>query len=146
MIADTVLGIDFGTKRIGLAISRSGSSLAFPLSVIQNSSTFLVDICQIITNENITVVVIGESLNLQGQDNLIMKEIRVLQQNLNSNNPQVEVFLEPEQYSSAQAKRFQGKNTMTDASAAAVILQTWLDRQKFSQTKTFDSDSDFDSE
>ena len=42
------------------------------------------------------------------------------------------VFLEPEFMTSVAAERFQGKNDMHDASAAALILQSFLDKQNIS--------------
>jgi len=62
-------------------------------------------------------------------DNEIMKEILdfrdVLEKELN-----VDVIMYSEIYSSAQAEFFQGKTDMLDASAAAIILQSYLESKK----------------
>ena len=48
-----ILGIDYGTKRIGIAISDEGSKLAFPREIILNATDTLLEIGEIIKKENI---------------------------------------------------------------------------------------------
>jgi len=127
----TILGIDFGTKRIGLALSRPGSSMAFPERVVNNTNSALLEICKVITDEAVEVVVIGESLNLNGSDNILMSLITAFKADIETNNPDIQIYLEPEHYSSAQARRWQGKHKDLDAAAASIILQAWIDRQNF---------------
>lgn len=73
------LGIDYGSKKIGLATSDEGGSFAFPHSIVQNDKVLavaqqVVDICQ---KENIDNVVIGRSVDLDGRENRIEKDITV---------------------------------------------------------------------
>lgn len=131
------MGIDYGTKRIGIAMAESGSTLAFPKAVIANngSAKLVAKLCELITDNQVETVVIGESLNLDGRDNTIMKEINHLTKLLKSSLPQIDIYLEPEHYSSFQAERYQGKHDQVDASAAAIILQAWLDRRNYNPSQ-----------
>jgi len=69
------LGIDYGTKRIGLAISDENHSLAFPKEIILNDRNVFKHIGDILRTENISEVVVGESLDFSGQPNPISREI-----------------------------------------------------------------------
>ena len=122
------LGIDYGTKRVGLALSDEDGQLAFPKSVLSNTKDLIEDIKKICVEENISGVVIGESRDLDGTPNPLMKDIEVFMEKLKKeiNTP---LYLEPEFLTSHQAQKIQGKNSMLDASAAAIILQSFLDKE-----------------
>lgn len=121
------LGIDFGTKRVGIAISDEGGSLAFPHSVMENNKNLIEKVLDIIKKESIEKVIMGESKNFKGEDNEIMKDILKFKGEL-ENKTGREVIFEPEFLTSAEAQQIQGRNGMIDASAAAVILQSYLDK------------------
>ena len=124
-----ILGVDYGTKRIGVAMTDEGAQMAFPKLVLQNDAKVIENFKKIITDNEIKTVVLGESKNFKMVDNEIMKEILdfrdVLEKELN-----VDVVMYSEIYSSAQAEFFQGKTDMLDASAAAIILQSYLESKK----------------
>jgi putative holliday junction resolvase len=124
-----ILGVDYGTKRIGVAMTDEGAQMAFPKLVLQNDTKIIENFKKIITENEIKTVVLGESKNFKMVDNEIMKEILdfrdVLEKELN-----VDVIMYSEIYSSAQAEFFQGKTDMLDASAAAIILQSYLESKK----------------
>lgn len=123
------LGIDYGTKRVGLALSDDTLSLAFPHKTIQNTKALFDEILGIMEKEEVSRVVIGESKNLDMTDNPIMKDIKQLKILLEQEG--IEVALHPEVYSSAQVVSHMGEqNKAIDASAAAIILQNYLDLQK----------------
>lgn len=127
-----ILGIDMGTKRIGLALSNIERTFAFPLSVLEvkNISETLqsvaFQIAAIATENAAKEVVIGESKNFAGKENPIMYHVHLLKSLLEKES--LTVMLEPEFLTSEQAQRHQGKNDLLDASAACIILQSYLDR------------------
>jgi putative Holliday junction resolvase len=123
------MGIDFGTKRVGIAVSDSENKFAIPYSVIQNSKKLLDEVNTIICDNEVEVVILGESKDFKGKDNKVMEKIREFKEEI-ENKLGKKVIFEPEFLTSHQAQHIQGKTDLLDASAAAIILQSYLDRQK----------------
>ncbi|MEI6397096.1 MAG: RuvX/YqgF family protein [Candidatus Taylorbacteria bacterium] len=123
-----LLGIDYGTKRVGLAISDENRQFALPLVVISNTTELCDEIVKNAKEHEVKEIVIGESRNYKGEPNAIFLDADSLKKKLEREG--FKVYLELEFMTSQQAERFQGKNSMTDASAAALILQSYLDKQK----------------
>ncbi len=121
-----LLGIDYGEKRVGVALSDDKSLLAFPHSVIPNTRNLLRDIAEIARRSNIETIIIGESKNNKGEDNRIMDEVRPFAVELGKLG--YKVLFEPEFLTSHQAAHFLGKTDKIDASAASIILQSYIDR------------------
>lgn len=123
------LGIDFGSRRVGIAISDETNSMAFPYAVIQNNEKLIEEIGQMIIKEKITNIIIGESFDYAGTPNKIMKSIKDFASTLEQKT-KLTISFEPEFLTSIQAQHLQGKNEMHDASAATIILQSFLDKRK----------------
>ncbi len=143
------LGIDFGSKRVGLAISDKDGRLAFPYLVVTNNKNLFAEVEKIIKNEEIKEIVIGESKNFKGEPNKIMIAIEKFKKLLEEKT-RLKILLEPEFMTSVQASRsihsrrpdtknnqksgsrakFQKiKKDTLDASAASIILQSFLDKK-----------------
>jgi putative Holliday junction resolvase len=120
------LGIDYGTKRIGIATSDDGGRVAFPKKVIANDNKILEVLEDLIREEGIEKVILGESKNYRMEDNDIMSDILDLKKILET-QMEIDVELHSEVLSSVQAKKMGASDEMLDASAAAVILQSYLD-------------------
>ncbi len=123
------LGIDYGSKKVGLAATDDGGSLAFPLEVVPNDDSFVAHIEQLVEERGIEEIVIGHSIDNQGNDNEIHKATEVLITDLTLAIG-IPIHLEPEQYSTQQAAQIQGRSDLTDASAAAIILNSFIEKQK----------------
>jgi putative Holliday junction resolvase len=121
------LGIDFGSKRVGIAVSDEDGKLAFPHSVISNTGELLEKVLKILKEENIGEIVIGESKDFKNKPNKIMEKIEEFKALLEEKT-KLKVSFELEFMTSSQAQQLQGKNQMHDASAAAIILQSFLDK------------------
>lgn len=130
------LGIDYGTKRIGVAVSDDTATLAFPLTVLESSSRIVEDLSDLAKKEGANHFILGESRNYSGEPNPLLKETDVLKKLLTERG--FLVTYEPEFMSSQQASRgvvsvrLRSKNVLhkhIDSSAAAIILQTFLDRK-----------------
>ncbi len=121
------MGIDYGSKRVGVAVSDKGNAFALPHSVIQNGKDLIDKLNEIICENEVTHIIVGESKDYHGDDNKIMKSIRDFKETI-ENRLQLPVIFEQEFMTSHNAQRFQGKNDLHDASAAALILQSYLDR------------------
>ncbi len=135
------LGIDYGTKRVGLATSDGGGVMAFPLCVIPNTKTLLQDIAAICRHEGIEKIILGESHNFQNLPNPLMKEILPFKELLEKETALVVEFM-PEVLSSREAMHLQGDNDQNDASAAAIVLQSYL--QKVNPQPEFFDDEEGD--
>ena len=130
------LGVDYGSKKVGLAVSDEAGTMGFPHSIIPNTPRLVDDLCACIAKENIGVVVVGESRNLAGGENPIAKDARTFG-NLITERAGVPVFFESEVFTSAEARRMPGKEIKSrkvkqhpaiDSSAAALILTSYLSR------------------
>jgi len=121
------LGIDFGEKRVGIAISDEDGKFAFPTVVLANNKDLVKGIVDLCMQNRVEVVVMGESRNYQGQINEIMWKIQGFKKQLETIG--YKVIYEPEFMTSVQASQITGENKMLDASAAAIILQAYLNRE-----------------
>ena len=123
-----ILGIDFGTKRIGVAVSDENREFAIPFAVIANTRDLLAKIVEIAIDNKVEEIVIGESRNFKNEPNPIFQDVEKFKKQLEAHN--FVVYLELEFMTSIQAERIQGKHDKIDASAAALILQAYLDKVK----------------
>jgi putative Holliday junction resolvase len=122
-----LLGIDYGEKRIGLALSDDKGMMAFPHSVI-NAKDAVSVIEKLAKEQGVTTIVVGDSKDYKGNANPIMLLAKPFSKELADRG--FEVVFESELLSSHQASHFQGKTVMTDAAAASIILQSYIDRIK----------------
>jgi putative Holliday junction resolvase len=133
-----ILAIDFGEKRLGVAVSDPSQRLAYPLEVIERSALKqdIERLAALIDESGATKIVVGNPRTMAGREGpqaaLVKKFIRELQ--LNFNLP-IETY--DERLSSKEARaslaragirgrKVKGK---IDKVAAALFLQSYLDRQ-----------------
>lgn len=129
-----ILGIDYGAKRVGLALGDTESKIATPWSVVPNEGALalLAKLQAVITEEQVKGVVIGipRPLRSPNMENDQVREVRKFIEGLSGLG--VDVHEEDETMSSGLAARQMqemGEKGKRDDLAAAVILQTWLDRR-----------------
>jgi putative Holliday junction resolvase len=138
------LGIDYGTKRIGVAVSDDTGTLAFPLGLVASGEGALEEVLELARENGVETVVMGESRNFKGEANPLMEKIEKFKVALEAAGKKV--ILEPEYMTSAAAEHqhthshdaHTGRPTrkeavskeFLDSSAAALILQSFLDRRK----------------
>lgn len=126
------LGIDYGSKRVGLALSDEGGNMGFPHTVLPNDAELLANLAGLIEREDVGKIVMGESRTFTGEENPIAKDARAFAKKL-SNETNVEVVFEPEVLTTQEARRdMEGNRThgIVDASAAALILTSYLGRPR----------------
>ncbi len=138
------LGIDYGTKRIGVAVSDENMSLAFPKEIVPNDANTFKKIGEIIKSEKISEIVVGESVDFSGKLNALSARIDVFILELGEKfnlpiHKQKEFLTSVEARKSGDTKKDlspsqahgrvkQIKSGRIDASAAALILQRYLDK------------------
>ncbi len=124
------LGIDFGLKKIGLAIGDDSSGLAFPLHIIVGGDAAIPVILKLAKQESIDALVVGvpyqnDPTRSSVQVDLTKKFIAVL----TSATP-LPIITADEKFSSSEARRMQqefGVKAQEDAIAAQLVLQAHLD-------------------
>ena len=142
------LGIDFGLKRIGLSLSDDTQTIAFPFKYILNESLkkTVSELKEILDKENIGLVVIGMPIGLKGkQTEMSVKIGEFIQELKEKAGERITVAVYDERFSSVQAQKSlieqnikrKKRKEKIDSVASTFILQSYLDRQKKQEEKTF---------
>lgn len=124
-----ILGIDYGAKRLGISLSDESGGFAFPHSTIPNDVSAIDRIEKICAQEGVGEIIMGDTRAANAVDNPITKEAENFAHMLGAHHGK-EVRLVREAWSSAEAARFAPKGVHDDASAAAIILQRFLDTNR----------------
>jgi len=122
------MGIDYGTKRVGIAVSDESGSVAFAKAIFPSDRTLVPALVDLIRKENISTVVVGESRDKDGKENAVMAHTRRFVDDL-ERAAGVTVAYEPEFYSSVEARR-DSDDAFVDAKAAAIILNSFIERNR----------------
>lgn len=120
-----ILGIDYGTKNIGLALWRDQVDVVLPFGVKHN----VADVVDLVNIEKVDRIVIGLPIALDGKkDNFNIDRVKKF---ANEIKKQVSVAIEfyDERFSSQQADRM-GEGVSRDEKSAMVILQGYLESSK----------------
>ena len=130
------LGVDFGEKRIGLALSDPLKIIATPFKTLNGRSLKLVmkELEQIVTEQNVELIVVGHPLGMKGQETIQTKRVLEFVKQLRHDGYNVK--LEDERLSSVSAKNVMIKlgiktghnKDLIDQTSAAIILQQYLDK------------------
>jgi putative Holliday junction resolvase len=123
-----ILGIDYGEKRIGLAISDESQTLARELTIL-SPKEFWVQIHHLIKDQEITEIVLGWPLNMSGGQTEKTKEVANFRLKLGKLTG-LPVEAMDERLSSAMAQNLPGGKKNIDSLAAQIILQNYLNKQK----------------
>jgi putative Holliday junction resolvase len=122
------LGLDYGERRIGLALAEEGS-LALPYKILTNDSRLqlLRELQKIIQAENISLVVVGLPYSLSGQTN---ERLQITQEFVAwlKNNLDLEVATMDESFTSKMFSKM-GVKKEIDKHSAAAILTSWLEKK-----------------
>ena len=133
------LGIDFGTRRIGLALSDPTGSLATPLPFLENTSLkeVVAKFQELVESHGVKTVVIGLPRNMDGSYGPSAQKVREF---ITQIQPHIaaEIISQDERLTTAQASRDLSQMGLTqkdlrkkvDSSSAALILQQFLDRTR----------------
>ena len=120
------LGIDYGSKRVGIAISDDAGKIAFPRGVIANDAAVFVELATVIVKERIQSIVVGDTRSFGGRKNPVTQEAdRFIEQlKAEAGVPIIPAF---EAGSSIEASQYAPDGEKRDDAAAAFILQRYLD-------------------
>ena len=131
-----IIAIDYGEKRIGLALTDPLFIFAYPFKTLPNDSNFFNELRKIINEQNILKIILGYPLKESGDLSSITEEVLKFKKKL-ENAFKLEVVLKDERYTSSIAKEIINKTVtkkskrrdkgLIDKSSAAIILQDYLD-------------------
>ena len=130
------IGIDLGTKRVGLALSDALNIIASPFKTLTfiDNDDLVSKLSDIINDNNVKTIILGLPLNMSGVDTEQTKKVRTFKASLAKLN--IPILYEDERLSSVSAKKsLVMQNVKTghnkaeiDRTAAAIILQQFLDK------------------
>lgn len=128
----TYLGLDWGLKKIGVALAHSETALATPLLTlaVKNWEEVMERLGVLVKEEGADVFVLGQPVDLAGKGQAAQEFERFLERLKQLGRP---VYLEDERMSTHQAQSAKKSLDLRpgkadDAESAAIILQSYLDR------------------
>jgi putative holliday junction resolvase len=137
-----ILGIDFGTRRIGLALSDPLRITAQPYDTwtVSRASPTAERVVELVRREGVEIVVVGHPLTLKGTTSRFCETVERFAAELTASCP-VPVSLWDERLTSVQAQRVMREmgrrpgreKPAVDVIAAAIMLQTYLDSLSMSR-------------
>jgi putative Holliday junction resolvase len=121
----TYLGVDWGEKRIGLAIADDEISLATPFKTVSN----LEELLAVIQEEMVDGIILGRPIKMRGEQDGINPDFSKFAEEL-KNKANLEIIMIDERLTSQEADALPGGNLKAsrDEVAAMIILQNFLDR------------------
>ena len=131
-----IVALDYGSKRVGVAISDPENKIAFALKTI-STELVLKYIIELVAAEKTSLVVIGFPVNLDGSLNEISNEINVFINKLKQKIPDIIIEKYDERFTSVIAKKTilnsgigkqkRQNKSLVDKVSATIILQSYLD-------------------
>ncbi len=135
---ERVLAIDYGKKRIGLALSDPLLTFAYAFKTILNDSKLWQELSKIIEEKSISKIILGYPLMESGEHSDMTKTVLDFKIQLEKKLG-LEVLLQDERYTSEMAKELILKSVskkskrknkgLIDMNSAAIILQDYLDEK-----------------
>lgn len=123
-----ILGIDYGSKRVGLAISDESHTLARELD-IWSPTEFWEKIDALVAEQEIKRIIIGLPLNMSGEHTESTRRVQEFCDKLEEHTT-IPIEYMDERLSSVMAGNLPGGKKNIDSLAAQIILQNYLDKQK----------------
>lgn len=131
-----ILAIDYGLKRVGLAVTDPMQMLAFPLDTI-DTTKIIQYLKDYFLRENVEAIILGFPKNMDGNDTDATPIVEKFELELRTNFPNIPIKLVDERLTSRMAKQtlidagYKKKDRknkkLVDTVAAALILQTYLE-------------------
>ncbi|NQU83593.1 MAG: Holliday junction resolvase RuvX [Parcubacteria group bacterium] len=129
-----LLGIDYGTKRMGLALGDRETQLALPFKTLLNDNSFFDLLREVCRSEDVEKIIVGIPLPLRGGENEQVRRVKEFIEKLKKELG-ISVDMVDERFTSHEVRsRFaeskkEYKKVDKDSVAAAIILQSYLDKK-----------------
>ncbi len=130
-----IMGIDYGAKRVGIALSDAGHLIASPLMVCERDDA-VAAIAKAVAEHDVESVVVGMPTSLTGHGGTAADDAEAFAREV-ANATGLEVHVEDERFTTVIAERAlveagvrrRDRRQKVDGVAAALILQSYLDRR-----------------
>lgn len=133
-----ILALDYGTHRIGVAVSDPTCTIAQPLETIPASpfADFLQRLKQLLKEKEVALIIVGMPRNMDGSYGASALKVQEFVNALKDATP-IPVRTWDERLTTAQAHRSmtslgvkkKARKQKIDQTAAAILLQSYLDNQ-----------------
>jgi putative Holliday junction resolvase len=130
-----IMALDYGTKRIGVAITDPLNMFAYPLVTLQNDFKFWILLSKLLTEYNVVKIILGYPLKESGEESTSTKAVQKFNEEL-MKRVSLPIELVDERYSSdiakqriiesVSSKQKRRDKSLVDKNAAAVILEDYL--------------------
>ena len=134
-----ILGIDYGEKRIGLALTDPEAILAYPYATLVKSTRdkLFADLAEVLDKEGVECIVLGLPVDLDGTETLITRQVRNFAASL-ARRTEIPIHLADERLSTqaamddlaASGMSRKQKKAVVDQQAAVRILESWMARNR----------------
>lgn len=129
-----MLGIDYGTKNVGAAIGGPETGLALPYTTLQNDKNFFARLLKICADEKIEKIIIGIPMPVRGKAGEQIERAKKFAKAVGEKTG-LPVVMVDEKFTTREVESYfsdfkkEMKKIEKDAAAAAIILQSYLDRK-----------------
>jgi putative holliday junction resolvase len=142
MMMERLLGVDIGERRIGVALSDELGMIASPIATIDAQGDVAGEFRKLVSKYGVARLIVGLPIGLSGREGPQSKQVRSIADDL-GRELGIEIVYSDERLSSAvanqalisQGTRRARRKEQVDAMAAAVILQGYLDSQRWKLAK-----------
>jgi putative Holliday junction resolvase len=133
-----LIGIDFGLKRTGIAVTDSEQRIASPLCTL-SSDKLMPWLVEFSSKHTVQMFVLGYPLSLNGEPTHVTENVVLLKEALEKQFKEVQVHLQDERYSSKRAsnaihlvgkKKLNKNKALLDKVSAALILRDYLNERE----------------
>jgi len=136
------LGIDYGEKRVGIAVSDENKKYSFSRDFIENDAKFYNQLLKIIKEEKISKIILGYPLNMSSEKTNQTRKVEdfrsKLENFLKKNSEEAEIIFFDERFTSRIAeshlkhsclkKSTRQNKGLIDSASAQIILQDYIDK------------------
>lgn len=135
-----ILGIDYGDRRTGIAISDDSELLASSLTTVKTADTSVAahEVCEICKKENVGKIVLGLPKNMDGSEGFRAEHTRKFGEMLSALLPNAELIYYDERMTTVTAAMYMNitdtrgkkRKSRIDMLSAEIILQDYLDSKR----------------
>lgn len=125
-----IIAIDFGEKKIGLAVGNTETMTSSPISIFKKTKTGFnwAELTNQILEWEPSKIIIGKPLNMDGSRSDIMEKVESFGKKLES-LIDIDIEFYDERLTSFEARQLDEDSEMIDDVAAKIILDSWLNNE-----------------